>query len=58
MRNTKKFLKGIVNEYKDSYVLFDLNFRANKIKSSYLLRDCLNALSEFIDDKKIRFLGA
>lgn len=51
-------LNFIGNAYKENYVLFDLNFRANKIKSSYLLRDCINALSSFIDNKTVHFLGA
>ena len=58
MSNTKKNLKFIENIYNQNYVLFDLNLRANKIKSGYLFRDCINALSDFIDNKKTRFLGA
>lgn len=58
MSNTEKKLTFIENIYNQNYVLFDLNFRANKIKSGYLFRDCINALSDFIDNKKTRFLGA
>ena len=52
MSNTEKNLTFIENIYNQNYVLFDLNFRANKIKSGYLFRDCINALSDFIDNKK------
>lgn len=58
MSNSEEKLNFIGNTCKENYVLFDLNFRANKIKSSYLLRDCINALSSFIDNKTVRFLGA
>lgn len=58
MRNSEKFLNKVANEYKDSYVLFDLNSRANKIKSCYLIKNCITALAQFIDNKKTNFLGA
>ena len=58
MRNSKKKLKCIEDTSMENYVLFDLNFRANKIKSGYLFRDCINALSDFIGNKDTRFLGA
>lgn len=51
-------LNFIGNSYKENYVLFDLNFRANKIKSSYLIKDCINALSSFIDNNTVRYSGA
>ena len=58
MRNSKKKLKCIEDTSMENYVLFDLNFRANKIKSGYLLKDSIIALSNFIGNKDTRFWGA
>lgn len=46
------------NIFKENYVFFNLNSRASKIKSSYLLKDCISALSSFINKNTVRLQGA
>lgn len=45
----------LVTEKESNFVLFDLNLKAQKIKNGYLIKDCITALSNFVDEAKIGY---
>lgn len=46
---------NLVTENESNFVLFDLNLKAQKIKNGYLIKDCIAALSNFVDESKIGY---
>jgi len=52
----KKLRKNLDSKNQNlNFVLFDLNHKAQKIKNGYLIKDCINSLSEFIDNSKMGY---
>jgi len=39
----------------NNFILLDLNLKASKIKSNYMIKDCINALSNFVECSKIGY---
>ena len=47
--------KQFSTENESNFVLFNLNVKASRIKSNYLIKDCINALSQFIENSKVGY---
>ena len=53
--NEENIVKESNQETESNFVLFDLNLKAQKIKNGYLIKDCIAALSNFVDESKIGY---